>query len=128
MLKSNNVSSVSSLLLAAVMLAACGKDAGGPPPPPEVGVITLAPRAIAITDQLPGRTTAYRVAEVRPQVTGIVQKRLFAEGGEVKAGEQLFQIDAGSYRAALELRAGRAQARRGAGGHRQTARRNATRR
>jgi membrane fusion protein (multidrug efflux system) len=67
-----------------------------------VGVLTLAPRAVAITDQLPGRTTAYRVAEVRPQVTGIVQKRLFAEGGEVKAGEQLFQIDAGSYRAEYE--------------------------
>ena len=71
---------------------------------------------IAITDQLPGRTTAFRVAEVRPQVTGIVQKRLFAEGTEVKAGEQLFQIDAGSYRAALSSAAGRAQARRGAGG------------
>ena len=90
------------LLAATLLLAACGKDADGPPPPPEVGVITLAPRAIAITDQLPGRTTAYRVAEVRPQVTGIVQKRLFTEGGEVKAGEQLFQIDSGSYRAAYE--------------------------
>ncbi len=90
------------LLAVTLLLVACGKDAGGPPPPPEVGVITLAPRAIAITDQLPGRTTAYRVAEVRPQVTGIVQKRLFSEGGEVKAGEQLYQIDAGSYRATYE--------------------------
>jgi len=86
---------------ATLLLAACGKDQGGPPPPPEVSVITLKPRPIAITDQLPGRTTAFRVAEVRPQVTGIVQKRLFAEGTEVKAGEQLFQIDSGSYRAAL---------------------------
>ena len=102
MLKRNNVFGAAGLLVAAAMLAACAKDAGGPPPPPEVGVITLAPRAISITDQLPGRTTAYRVAEVRPQVTGIVQKRLFVEGGEVKAGEQLFQIDAGSYRAAYE--------------------------
>lgn len=101
MLKRNNAG-VTGLLVAAALLAACGKDAGGPPPLPEVGVITLAPRAIAITDQLPGRTTAFRVAEVRPQVTGIVQKRLFIEGGEVKAGEQLFQIDAGSYRAAYE--------------------------
>src|SRR3954463_6889598 len=90
------------MLLAMTLLTGCGKDAGGPPPPPEVGVITLAPRAIAITDQLPGRTTAFRVAEVRPQVTGIVQRRLFTEGGEVKAGAQLFQIDAGSYRAAYE--------------------------
>ena len=90
-----------SMALAALLLAACGRDQDGPPPPPEVSIITLKPRAVQITDQLPGRTTAFRVAEVRPQVTGVVQKRLFAEGTEVKAGEQLFQIDAGSYRAAL---------------------------
>ena len=89
------------LATAALLLSACGKDQGGPPPLPEVSIITLKARSIAITDQLPGRTTAFRVAEVRPQVTGIVQKRLFAEGSEVKAGEQLFQIDSGSYRAAL---------------------------
>jgi len=84
-----------------LVLSACGKDQGGPPPPPEVSVITLKARSIEITDQLPGRTTAFRVAEVRPQVTGVVQKRLFSEGTEVQAGAQLFQIDAGSYRAAL---------------------------
>src|SRR5262245_3756491 len=89
------------LALTALALVACGKEDAGPPPPPEVSVITLAPRSIAITDQLPGRTTAFRVAEVRPQVTGIVQRRLFVEGAEVKAGEQLFQIDSGAYRAAL---------------------------
>ena len=96
--------SAAALLLGlASLLGACARHAAGPPPPPpEVGVMTLTPRAIAITDQLPGRTTAYRVAEVRPQVTGIVQRRLFAEGGEVRAGQQLFQIDAGSYRAALQ--------------------------
>src|SRR3954470_10223687 len=87
--------------VATLLLAACGKEQGGPPPPPEVGVITIEPRKVDITDQLPGRTTAFRVAEVRPQVTGIVQRRLFAEGAEVKSGEQLFQIDSGSYRAAL---------------------------
>ena len=54
-------------------LAACGKDDKGPPPPPEVSIVTLKPRTVAITDQLPGRTTAFKVAEVRPQVTGIVQ-------------------------------------------------------
>jgi membrane fusion protein (multidrug efflux system) len=86
---------------AALLLAACGKEQAGPPPPPEVSIITLEPRSIEITDQLPGRTTAYRVAEVRPQVTGIVQRRMFTEGSEVKAGDQLFQIDAASYRAAL---------------------------
>src|SRR5688572_4244552 len=88
-------------IVAALLLTACGKDQDGPPPPPEVSVITLKARPIKITDQLPGRTTAFRVAEVRPQVTGVVQKRLFAEGTEVKAGAQLFQIDSGSYRAAL---------------------------
>jgi len=88
-------------LAAALLLAACGADNQGPPPPPEVSVVTLRPRAVEITDQLPGRTTAFKVAEVRPQVTGIVQKRLFSEGTEVKAGDQLFQIDSGSYRAAL---------------------------
>ena len=86
---------------ALLFLAGCGPDASGPPPPPEVGVITIAPRAVEITDELPGRTTAFRIAEVRPQVTGIVQRRLFTEGTEVKAGQQLFQIDDGSYRAAL---------------------------
>ena len=93
--------SLTFLLAITLLLSACGKEADGPPPPPEVGVITLQPRNIAITDELPGRTTAYRVAEVRPQVTGIVQRRLFTEGTEVKAGDQLFQIDSGSYRAAL---------------------------
>ncbi|HEV7607351.1 MAG TPA: efflux RND transporter periplasmic adaptor subunit [Steroidobacteraceae bacterium] len=96
------VAAALTLVLPLAMLSACSKDAAGPPPPPEVGVITLAARTISITDQLPGRTTAYRVAEVRPQVTGIVQRRLFSEGSEVKAGEQLFQIDAGSYSAAYQ--------------------------
>jgi len=99
--KSTKTRVVTGLLAVTVLLAACAKDAGPPPPLPEVSVITLAPRAISITDQLPGRTTAFRVAEVRPQVTGIVQKRLFTEGGEVKAGQQLYQIDSASYRATL---------------------------
>ena len=104
MQKQNNILVASAVTLTAaatLLLAACGKDDKGPPPPPEVSIVTLKPRSVAITDQLPGRTTAFKVAEVRPQVTGIVQKRLFGEGSEVKAGEQLFQIDAGSYRAAL---------------------------
>src|ERR1044072_7440256 len=99
MSKNNNRLVRAGLLAAAaaLLLSACGKDQGGPPPPPEVSIITLKPRPIAITDQPPGRTTAFRVAEVRPQVTGIVQKRLFSEGSEVKAGEQVFQIDSGRY-------------------------------
>ena len=98
---SNLVHVLTTATAAVLLLAACGKDQGGAPPPPEVSIVTLKPRSVAIKDQLPGRTTAFRVAEVRPQVTGIVQKRLFAEGTEVKAGSQLFQIDSGSYRAAL---------------------------
>jgi membrane fusion protein (multidrug efflux system) len=90
-----------AVVVAALLLSACGKEQGGPPPPPEVSVITLSPRAISITDQLPGRTTAFRVAEVRPQVTGIVKQRTFVEGSDVKAGQPLYQIDPGSYRAAL---------------------------
>ena len=54
----------------------------------------------AITTELPGRTTAYQVAEVRPQVGGLIQKRLFAEGADVKAGAQLYQIDPATYQAA----------------------------
>ena len=77
------------------------KAPAGPQGPPEVGVLTLATRTVGIVDELPGRTVAYRVAEVRPQVSGIVQKRLFAEGSEVRSGEQLYQIDPATYTAAL---------------------------
>ena len=88
---------------AAGALAGCGpaQAPSGQRGPAEVGVLTLATRSVGIIDELPGRTVAYRVAEVRPQVSGIVQKRLFAEGGDVKAGEQLYQIDPATYTAAL---------------------------
>jgi membrane fusion protein (multidrug efflux system) len=90
-----------SCLTLALLVAGCGQQAAGPPGPVEVSVITLRPHTVDIVNQLPGRTSAYRVAEVRPQVSGIVQKRYFREGSEVKAGEPLFQIDAASYRATL---------------------------
>ncbi len=92
------------LAVVALALAGCGpQSAQAPPPgPTEVGVVTLVPRSASIVDDLPGRTVAYRVAEVRPQVSGIVQKRLFEEGGDVAAGQQLFQIDPATYRAALQ--------------------------
>lgn len=98
-------------------LAGCGggKPPAGPQGPTEVGVLTLATRSVGIVDELPGRTVAYRVAEVRPQVSGIVQKRLFEEGRDVRAGEQLYQIDPSSYSAALrsaEAALQRAQANR----------------
>ena len=93
----------------ALVLAACGgeqKAAPGPgagaPPPPEVGVVTVATQTAPLVTELPGRVEASRVAQVRARVTGIVQKRLFREGSEVKAGQLLFQIDPAPYQAALD--------------------------
>ena len=85
-------------------LAACssGKTAAPVNPPPEVGVVTLHPQPVTITIDLPGRLAAYRVAEVRPQVSGVIVKRLFTEGSEVKAGQQLYQIDPAPFQANLE--------------------------
>lgn len=90
-------------VLAALAIAGCGtqQQGQGGGMQPEVAVVTLEPRTVDITTQLPGRTTPYRVAEVRPQVTGVITKRLFIEGSEVKAGQQLFQIDPAPYQAAL---------------------------
>ena len=68
---------------------------------PLVGVVTLQPQAYTLTSELPGRTTAFRVAEVRPQVNGIILKRLFKEGSDVKEGQQLYQIDPAVYEANL---------------------------
>ncbi|WP_019373545.1 efflux RND transporter periplasmic adaptor subunit, partial [Melaminivora alkalimesophila] len=72
-----------------------------PPPAPEVGVVVVAPERQVVTTELPGRTTASLAAEIRPQVGGIVQKRLFTEGAEVRAGQVLYQIDPAGFEAAL---------------------------
>jgi membrane fusion protein (multidrug efflux system) len=72
---------------------------------PEVAVVTLQPERVAITFELPGRTSAYLMAEVHPQVNGIVQKRLFTEGSDVKEGEVLYQIDPRPYQAAFDTAA-----------------------
>ena len=66
----------------------------------EVGVVTVKPQAVTLTTELAGRTTPFLIAEVRPQVGGIIQKRLFQEGGEIKAGQILYQIDSARYQAA----------------------------
>src|SRR5689334_770580 len=65
--------------------------------PPKVGVITLQPHPVTFVTELPGRTSAIAISEVRPQVTGVILKRLFAEGSDVKEGEQLYQIDPRPY-------------------------------
>jgi membrane fusion protein (multidrug efflux system) len=90
-----------SSLLVLPLLAACQreKQAPPPPPPPAVTVVTLNAENVTLTRELPGRTSPFLVAEVRPQVTGIVQRRLFTEGGLVKAGDSLYQIDDATYRA-----------------------------
>lgn len=93
-------------LLAALAAAGCGKPSGPPAPPQmppqEVGIVTVAPRTIEISTELPGRTASQRVAEVRPQVSGVILKRLFTEGSDVKEGEQLYQIDPATYQAAAD--------------------------
>lgn len=88
-------------LAIAVAVAACGGSDEQPPPqgPGQVTVVTLKAESVALTRELPGRTTAFLVAEVRPQVNGIVGKRLFTEGSLVKEGQPLYQIDDASYRA-----------------------------
>ena len=100
----NTRSSIPLALTLAVAAAGCGKKAGPPAPtgPIEVGVVTLSPTPVALTRELPGRTSAYRVAEVRARVNGIVLKRLFTEGSDVKEGQPLFTIDPAPYQAALD--------------------------
>ena len=90
-------------LTALLLLAGCseGEPVASAPPAPEVGVYTLQAKPLTLTTDLPGRTSAYRIAEVRPQVAGIVQQRLFTEGSEVKKGQQLYQIDPRTYEAVL---------------------------
>jgi membrane fusion protein (multidrug efflux system) len=97
-----------NLCLLAVALSGCGKSdhsdasAGPRTPVQEVGVVTLTPQQVAITEELPGRTTAFRISDVRPQVNGIILKRMFTEGSEVTEGQQLYQIDPASYQAAYD--------------------------
>jgi membrane fusion protein (multidrug efflux system) len=86
-----------------VLLSGCTEEqAPDSPEPPKVGVTILQAQAFTLTSELPGRTSAYRSAEVRPQVNGIILKRLFTEGSEVKAGQALYQIDPALYAATLQ--------------------------
>lgn len=92
------------MLAVGLVLGSCkkqGNQAGKMPNMvPEVGVETVKTQRVALTTELAGRTSAYLIAEVRPQVSGIIQKRLFTEGADVKAGEVLYQIDPATYQAA----------------------------
>ncbi|MGO1297615.1 MAG: efflux RND transporter periplasmic adaptor subunit [Vibrio sp.] len=89
----------------AVALTGCDKEPSKPnnqtPQAVTVDTVTIHPQSVEITDQLPGRTSAYRIAEVRPQVEGIITKRLFVEGSKVNKGDVLYQIDPATYEAKL---------------------------
>ncbi len=113
---------VTTSLLAAVVFGAPGPGGCARRPQaaipamamvPEVAVVTVTPQKVELTTELPGRTSPYLVAEIRPQVNGLIQKRLFTEGSDVKAGDVLYQIDPAPFQAALntaEAALGRSQA------------------
>ncbi|NUT81204.1 MULTISPECIES: efflux RND transporter periplasmic adaptor subunit [Pseudomonas] len=97
------VTALVTAIALASLLSGCKKEEAAPaPPPPQVGVVTLKTQPFTLTSELPGRTSAFRIAEVRPQVNGIILKRLFKEGADVKAGQQLYQIDPAVYEANLK--------------------------
>ncbi|WP_122420363.1 efflux RND transporter periplasmic adaptor subunit [Pseudomonas viridiflava] len=93
---------VMAAFLSISVLTGCGKPPGGPPPSPgtpEVGVLSVQAQRVVFSTELPGRTAPFMIAEIRPQVSGIVQKRSFTEGSTVKAGQVLYLIDPATYRA-----------------------------
>jgi len=105
---------IAFMTLAAVfLLDGCSNDRGrqDQPPPPEVAVVTIEPQPFELTTTLPGRTSAFLVAEIRPQVNGIIQRRHFQEGSKVEAGQLLYQIEPAPFQAALDnARAGLSKA------------------
>lgn len=93
---------IAGVLFASMLIAGCSKPKTAPPPsgPPEVGIIVVKEGKVSLTTELSGRTTPQLIAEVRPQVSGIIKKMLFTEGRDVKAGQTLYQIDPASIEAA----------------------------
>jgi len=92
------------VLLSGLLVAGCDRGQQSPPPPPvpEVATVTVQPQKVVLNTVLPGRTAAFRIAEIRPQASGLIQKRLFKEGSDVKAGQVLYQIDPAPFQAALD--------------------------
>jgi membrane fusion protein, multidrug efflux system len=101
---SGRVVALACLALLPALVAGCEQKTAAAPvaPPPQVGVVTVHPQPVQRITELPGRTAAVMTAEVRPQVSGVILKRLFTEGGEVKEGQQLYQIDPATYQAAYD--------------------------
>ncbi len=94
---------VSIIVSGGILLTGCSrKKQSAPPPVPEVVVVTLQPQQTVLATELPGRTSAYLVAEIRPQVNGLIQRRLFTEGSDVNAGQVLYQIDPAPFQATLK--------------------------
>lgn len=88
-----------------LFLGGCGNPAQsqpGAPGLPEVATVTVSARPVTLTTELPGRTSAFRVAQIRPQVNGLIQKRMFTEGAMVKAGQVLYRVDSAPFVAAVE--------------------------
>lgn len=98
-----NLLFVSVVLACGLWLVGCNSSTSAPPPPvPEVATVTIRTEQAVLTTDLPGRTSAYAMAEIRPQVGGIIQKRLFEEGAEIEAGKVLYQIDPAPLQAAYD--------------------------
>ena len=89
-------------LLIAASAASCSRTQAPAPPAPEVATVTVPRQPVLLTTELPGRTSPYLIAEIRPQVNGLIQKRLFTEGSDVQAGQELYQIDPAPFQAALD--------------------------
>lgn len=102
----SKLAAVLMVLVGLVSFSGCdsghGQQTGGAPSVREVGTVTLVPERMELTTELPGRTSAYRVSEIRPQVSGLLMKRLFTEGTDVKAGQTLYQIDPSEFEAVLD--------------------------
>ncbi len=90
-------------MLAALLASGCGQQKASTPPAPRlVGVVTVKDQPVTISTQLPGRTVAYRIAQIRPQVNGVILRRTYTQGSTVRAGEQLYQIDPAPYQATYD--------------------------
>ena len=93
---------VLAALLCGLALTGCKGKTAAPPSVPEVATVTVARQQVLLTTELPGRTSPYLIAEIRPQVNGLIQKRLFTEGSDVVAGQAIYQIDPAPFQATLD--------------------------